>query len=170
MFCRGRSRHSPHPPNHTPPPPTHKQTRPQHHDPAAPGGRGGLGAPRTTTPHTDTPGSPPGRGGKGAAGRKLPIEERLVERLYRQAKGERWRAPRARFAQALESSAERAFAGRSPDSRELERYLASLHLEDLALACACAAGDEEAWEHFVLEQRPLLYRAADALDPSGGRP
>jgi RNA polymerase sigma factor (sigma-70 family) len=98
----------------------------------------------------------------------LPIDERLVERLYRRAKGERWRAPRARFAQALESSVERAFAGRDRDSRDVERYLSSLHLEDLALACACSAGDENAWEHFVLQQRPLLYRAADALDPSGG--
>jgi RNA polymerase sigma-70 factor, ECF subfamily len=98
----------------------------------------------------------------------LPIDETLVERLYRRAKGERWRAPRAGFAQALESSVERAFAGRTRDSRELERYLDSLHLEDLALACACAAGDQEAWEHFVLQQRPLLYRAADALDPGGG--
>ena len=104
----------------------------------------------------------------------MPIDARLLERLYGQAKGERWNAPRDRFAQALEASAERAFAGRSPgnpgsnDARELERYLASLHLEDLALACACAAGDESAWEHFVREQRPLLYRAADAIDPSGG--
>ena len=38
---------------------------------------------------------------------------------------------------------------------------------DLALACACAAGDERAWEHFISVQRPVLYRAADALDPSG---
>jgi RNA polymerase sigma-70 factor (ECF subfamily) len=98
----------------------------------------------------------------------LTIDERLVERIYRQAKGERWRVRKDRFARALESSAERAFAGRIPNSREVERYLGSLHLEDLALACACAAGDDEAWEHFVLEQRPLLYRAADALDPSGG--
>ena len=50
----------------------------------------------------------------------------------------------------------------------LERYLSSLHLADLALACACAAGVDHAWEHFVLQQRPLLYRAADALDPAGG--
>jgi RNA polymerase sigma-70 factor, ECF subfamily len=101
----------------------------------------------------------------------MPIDARLVERLYGQAKGERWRAPRDRFAQALEASAGRAFAGRSTGShgsRELERYLSSLHLEDLALACACAGGDDAAWEHFVLEQRPLLYRAADAIDPSGG--
>jgi RNA polymerase sigma-70 factor len=98
---------------------------------------------------------------------RLPIDQRLVGRLYRQAKGERWRVPIDRFAQALESSAWRAL-GRSPDSREIERYLASLRLEDLALACACASGNDDAWEHFVREQRPLLYRAADALDPSGG--
>jgi RNA polymerase sigma-70 factor, ECF subfamily len=95
----------------------------------------------------------------------LPIDGKLVERLYRQANAERWRVPMPRFADALELSAERARAG--SDSRELERYLSALHLEDLALACACAAGDESAWEHFVLEQRPFLYRAADALDPGG---
>jgi RNA polymerase sigma-70 factor len=38
---------------------------------------------------------------------------------------------------------------------------------DLKLARACAAGDEHAWELFVREYRPLLYRAADALDPTG---
>ena len=32
----------------------------------------------------------------------------------------------------------------------------------------CAAGDERAWETFVHEYRPLLYRAADALDRTGG--
>jgi len=86
----------------------------------------------------------------------VPIDASLVERLYRRADAERWRVPVERFAQALENSAER---GADP---------AALHLEDLALACACAAGDETAWEHFVREQRPVLYRAADALDPGGG--
>jgi RNA polymerase sigma-70 factor (ECF subfamily) len=96
----------------------------------------------------------------------LPIDGQLVERLYRQANAERWRVPMRRFAEALESSAERARVG--PEPRDLERYLSALHLQDLALACACAAGDESAWEHFVLEQRPYLYRAADAIDPGGG--
>lgn len=43
-----------------------------------------------------------------------------------------------------------------------------MHLDDLALACACADGSETAWDHFVREFRPILYRAADAIDPSGG--
>jgi len=63
--------------------------------------------------------------------------------------------PRERFAEALERSAERGVDVRA------------LHLEDLALACGCAAGEEAAWEHFIREHRPTLYRAADALDPSG---
>ena len=40
--------------------------------------------------------------------------------------------------------------------------------EDLALARACALGNPAAWDHFVLEMRPVLYRAAEALDHSGG--
>jgi RNA polymerase sigma factor (sigma-70 family) len=42
------------------------------------------------------------------------------------------------------------------------------YARDLELARRCAAGEEQAWERFVLEYRPLLYRAADALDASGG--
>jgi RNA polymerase sigma factor (sigma-70 family) len=41
------------------------------------------------------------------------------------------------------------------------------YARDLELARQCAAGDEQAWERFVLDYRPLLYRAADALDSSG---
>jgi len=39
--------------------------------------------------------------------------------------------------------------------------------KDLALARACAAGQSAAWEQFVSEYRPVLYRAADAIDQSG---
>jgi RNA polymerase sigma factor (sigma-70 family) len=42
------------------------------------------------------------------------------------------------------------------------------HAEDLELAQRCASGDPEAWDRFVLEFRPVLYRAADALDRHGG--
>ena len=42
------------------------------------------------------------------------------------------------------------------------------HAADLELARRCAAGEEPAWERFVLEYRPVLYRTADALDPTGG--
>jgi RNA polymerase sigma-70 factor (ECF subfamily) len=44
----------------------------------------------------------------------------------------------------------------------------SHYQDDLDLARRCADGDEAAWERFVREYRPQLYRAADALDPGGG--
>ena len=96
------------------------------------------------------------------------LDQANVERLHRQALGDRWALPLEVFAAALESSARRAFAGEPPDAQQLERYLTALHLEDLALACACADGSEPAWEHFIREHRPGLYRAADAIDPGGG--
>jgi RNA polymerase sigma-70 factor (ECF subfamily) len=96
------------------------------------------------------------------------IDSVLAERLYREAKADRWRLPRLAFVNALETSCRKAFANKEPGSRELSRYLFALHLDDLALACACAEGHADAWDHFVLEFRPILYRSADALDPSGG--
>src|SRR5688572_27470643 len=95
------------------------------------------------------------------------IERRLLERLHRKAKCERWSVPLDVFRDALERGVARGSPGGGSSSRDLERYLESLHLEDLALACACSTGDERAWEHFIAEHRPVLYRAADALDASG---
>ena len=96
------------------------------------------------------------------------IDRASVERLYHRADAARWQLSLDDFARALRSSVAKAFAGRTPSARDVERYFESLRHEDLALACACAAGHEAAWDHFVLEYRPVLYRAADALDPSGG--
>ncbi len=97
-----------------------------------------------------------------------PIDDALVARLYKRAKGDAWHLPQSVFADVLAAAAVRAFGSEAVRAGDLERHVTSLHLEDLALACACAVGDEGAWEHFVREHRPQLYRAADALDPTGG--
>src|SRR5436189_5617712 len=47
-------------------------------------------------------------------------------------------------------------------------FVDSAHAADVELARLCATGDEQAWERFIREYRPLLYRAADALDRTGG--
>jgi RNA polymerase sigma-70 factor, ECF subfamily len=91
----------------------------------------------------------------------------VSERLHRLARADRWDLPLDRFAAALDRSARKAFST-APSVRDLERYLAALHLDDLALACACAGGHDGAWEHFIREHRPVLYKAADAIDPTGG--
>ena len=91
-----------------------------------------------------------------------------LDRLRQKAQADRWQVPPEVFSNALERSAEKAFAGRAPSQSELDRYYDSLHLADLSLACACAMGREEAWDHFVKEFRPGMYRAADAIDAGGG--
>jgi RNA polymerase sigma-70 factor len=96
------------------------------------------------------------------------MDARRAERLYQKAEAGRWKLPVEVLTNALERSAEKAHAGRLPSEAELDRYFDSLHLSDLALACACAMGKESAWDHFVTEFRPAMYRAADAMEPGGG--
>ena len=96
------------------------------------------------------------------------MDRARLDRLREKAQADRWQVPPEVFSNALERSAEKAFAGRTPSESELERYYDSLHLVDLALACACAMGREDAWDHFVKDFRPAMYRAADAIDAGGG--
>ncbi len=94
------------------------------------------------------------------------LDARVVQRLYTKAGAGRWGLSVDRFRLTLEMSA--AKAGTAESARtDVERYLTSLHLEDLALATACADGVEAAWAHFVRVHRPVLYRAADAIDRTG---
>ena len=97
-----------------------------------------------------------------------PIPDSLVAALYRRCDAEQWGVSAPDFAAALRASAQRAFAGREPTVPEIEQYLAGLHLQDLVLALACASGHDAAWDAFIQKFRPVLYRAADALDPTGG--
>ncbi len=87
----------------------------------------------------------------------------LVEQLYAQSQAARWRLTLERFSLSLERSATKRFAGESAPGQKLEGYLTGLHVEDLALATACAAGCESAWEHFFATYRQYLYSAAAAI-------
>ncbi len=98
----------------------------------------------------------------------MPIDAALLIRLYRDSRAADRSVARSDFADALQRSIAKAFAGRTPSTRDIEKYLQTLHLTDLALALGCAAGDERAWDECIRTQRPALYRAADALDPGGG--
>src|SRR5437660_5673829 len=87
----------------------------------------------------------------------------LVEWLYAQANAARWELSRGPFAVALERSASKHLASEARTPLKLEEYLGALHLEDLALATACAEGGEAAWEHFFTKYRTYLRAAAAAI-------
>lgn len=96
----------------------------------------------------------------------LDAHGRLVGRLHQAAGAARWELTVERFAEALARSAERQFRPAplaSVAAREVAVYLESLHVADLALACACADGSAPAWDEFMATVRPELYAAARAL-------
>lgn len=105
------------------------------------------------------------QGSEAASGlsRLLDGSASLVEKLYAQSQAARWGLTLERFVLSLERSVTKRFATESPPRQKVEDYLGSLHLEDLALACACAAGCESAWEHFFATYRQYLYTAAAAI-------
>jgi DNA-directed RNA polymerase specialized sigma24 family protein len=93
----------------------------------------------------------------------------MIEVLYAEANCARWGLPRECFAEALHRSAEKQFRGGGSSNSEVEAYLKSLHLEDLALAYACSEGIEAAWEFFVEHFRKDLLGASRAILRASGR-
>src|SRR5437660_9172101 len=87
----------------------------------------------------------------------------LLEWLYAQSQGGRWEISRERIGSALERSAKKALSPGTVTAQKLQEYLTALHLEDLALATACADGNEAAWEHFFVTYRAYLRAAAAAI-------
>jgi RNA polymerase sigma-70 factor, ECF subfamily len=78
-----------------------------------------------------------------------------------------WILTRDEFQAALERSAAKRFPGAPPyaqkDAGKIEAYLDTVHARDLALAAACSRGSATAWDFFMAEFRPELYRAARAI-------
>jgi len=70
---------------------------------------------------------------------------------------------RAPFIDALQRSITSRFRDSSPARADVETYLDSLNIEDLALAVACLEASEPAWEYFISRFRPDLYSAARAI-------
>ena len=92
----------------------------------------------------------------------------LIADLQAQAECARWGLSRESFAEALRRSAAKHFGAERADEAPVEAYLKSLHLKDLALACACGEGIEAAWEHFVACYRQDLRVAARAIVRGSG--
>jgi RNA polymerase sigma-70 factor, ECF subfamily len=90
----------------------------------------------------------------------LEMAHRLLDRAA--VPGE-WKVTPEQFQAALERSARRRFCQSLAAGSEVFSYLAGLHLADLALACACSAGNSAAWDFFVAQYRPELFRAARAI-------
>jgi RNA polymerase sigma factor (sigma-70 family) len=110
------------------------------------------------------------------AGRRGELAKILVDQPAKLAEWcaladiEKWGISTQRFAEELaRCAAEARFRDEQPSVEELHAYVGALRLADLGLACACADGVAEAWEHFVGIYRGYLRTCAGAmLKRSGG--
>src|SRR5881296_1126277 len=108
----------------------------------------------------------PKRGGEsGCVDLSHPFDDQapLLDWLYAQSQAGRWKISRQRFAAVLERSAKKTLSPGTVTPQKLQEYLNALHLEDLALATACADGSEIAWEHFFATYRAYLRAASAAI-------
>jgi RNA polymerase sigma-70 factor len=87
----------------------------------------------------------------------------LIRELHGNARCSQWGLSLESFAEALGRSASWHFGAKETSDAAVEGYLRSLHVEDLALACACSEGNEQAWEFFVAHYRPALRVAAGSM-------
>ncbi len=88
--------------------------------------------------------------------------EVLIAGLYRKSGAEAFAITDQQFAGILkEITAKYAVTGAT--SGELHELLSSLRVEDLALARACAAGNEKAWDIFLTRFRVKLYDMAERV-------
>jgi RNA polymerase sigma factor (sigma-70 family) len=93
----------------------------------------------------------------------LSSQQPLMAQLFAASGAVSWGTQPDAFVAALERSARKRFCGESPTAAQLQSYLSSLHLQDLALACACAEGHSAAWDSFVSTYRGYLRSAASAI-------
>src|SRR2546427_7991273 len=84
------------------------------------------------------------------------LESRMAEL---QAKTQEYGLEREQFVAILNEIGAK-YLPPQPSEREREEFFASLRLEELALARACAAGHERAWEIFMVRYREKLYDIA----------
>jgi len=92
------------------------------------------------------------------------IPESVSSKLYRQAGAERFGLAQQDFAGILRGVVAKYLPASARPSEVLE-LLTNLRVEELALARACARGNETAWEIFLNRYREKLYNAAHSVAP-----
>src|SRR5208337_3035797 len=86
----------------------------------------------------------------------------VVTEIYQKSRGGEFGLTRQQFDSVLQEIAGKYLSANAAQNDVRELY-ASLRVEELALARACAAGHERAWEVFLTRYREKLYAAARSI-------
>ena len=105
----------------------------------------------------------PSGGGDGREWRLPEACGDLLRQLFAEAAAERWHLSFVAFQTAMTRSAAKRFGETKQPVEKFQEYFATVHVRDLALACACGEGSEAAWNEFVAEYRGYLRTATAAI-------
>ncbi|MBV9481787.1 MAG: sigma-70 family RNA polymerase sigma factor [Acidobacteria bacterium] len=83
----------------------------------------------------------------------------FIRELFDKSGGKRYDLTEEQFAEILKGVAEK-YLGNHASASEQRALCSSLHVEELVLVRACAAGHERAWEDFMIRYREKLHDAA----------
>jgi RNA polymerase sigma factor (sigma-70 family) len=152
---------------------TRREANPAH---ATPGRHSGIIQDMTSRPAQPFAAANSGQAERGSAEVRADFAfpaalEDAVEHCWRKAAAPReWNLSRTQFETAMARSVAHHFADAAtrPAASAIRSYLETLRHADLALACACGHGSEAAWDLFVAQFRPELYRAARAITGNAG--
>jgi RNA polymerase sigma-70 factor, ECF subfamily len=97
-----------------------------------------------------------------ASGDASPALAQVIAELYRKSGAAALDLSHEQFAAILITIGEKQFPSGASD-QEVKSFLSGLRVEDLALARACAAGSEHAWEVFLTRFRAKLYETANYI-------
>jgi RNA polymerase sigma-70 factor (ECF subfamily) len=93
------------------------------------------------------------------------LADALFADLYRKAGAQRFGLTEQEFSQILEEVSTKYLPAGAGQAEVLDLYR-SLRVEELALARACAAGNEAAWDVLLVRYREKLYDAARSIAPN----
>jgi RNA polymerase sigma-70 factor, ECF subfamily len=83
----------------------------------------------------------------------------VIAELYQKGRGQEFGLTRECFGQILQEIRKKYLPEQASQAETLALY-SSLHVEELVLARACAAGEERAWDAFLTRYREKLYEVA----------
>jgi RNA polymerase sigma-70 factor, ECF subfamily len=89
----------------------------------------------------------------------MPELEPLLRELFEKSGGQKYDITRQQFGDILSAVAEK-YLPADCALADLRALYSSLHVEELVLARACAAGHERAWEDFMIRYREKLHDTA----------
>ena len=88
-----------------------------------------------------------------------PELETLLRELFEKSAGAKYDMSEQQFRNILSAVAEK-YLPAGADGSDLRALYSHLHIEELVLARACAAGHEQAWEDFMIRYREKLHDTA----------